>query len=347
MSKNIFHIAPIGSGYNIGNFAISLSVRSLINKVYPLSNIITIPAHGSPSNGLSKSVIHQANQSNSSIIVGGGNLIENNELNIDFNALESIQVPLVLFSVSRGDIYNSNLKLSRRTDAMPDNDILKLHKYVTSSISRDIATQDYYKNIGVKNSVMGGCPTIFMDEWFNDRLHHIHSRDDVCYISIRNPEQMNIPLKNQLKIPSFIREVYELLIENGYKNVQMLCHDQRDISFAESIDGIGYYYTSDIYEYLSLIKKSPLIVSMRVHSSLPSAALKTPFVNISYDQRGQSLMSAIGLEDWDINLLLDDNPIDLIRDRINSLSKLNSLIESNSTLWDGLYDKQLEAINKL
>jgi polysaccharide pyruvyl transferase WcaK-like protein len=141
--------------------------------------------------------------------------------------------------------------------------------------------------------------------------------------------------------------VYELLIENGYKNVQMLCHDQRDISFAESIDGIGYYYTSDIYEYLSLIKKSPLIVSMRVHSSLPSAALKTPFVNISYDQRGQSLMSAIGLEDWDINLLLDDNPIDLIRDRINSLSKLNSLIESNSTLWDGLYDKQLEAINKL
>jgi polysaccharide pyruvyl transferase WcaK-like protein len=86
---------------------------------------------------------------------------------------------------------------------------------------------------------------------------------------------------------------------------------------------------------------------MRVHSSLPSAALKTPFVNISYDQRGQSLMSAIGLEDWDINLLLDDNPIDLIRDRINSLSKLNSLIESNSTLWDGLYDKQLEAINKL
>ena len=54
---------------------------------------------------LIKKIIYEANQWCDGIIVGGGNLYENNELFLDFNALESLQIPLLLFSISLGKIY--------------------------------------------------------------------------------------------------------------------------------------------------------------------------------------------------------------------------------------------------
>jgi polysaccharide pyruvyl transferase WcaK-like protein len=347
MRKNIFHITPVGQGYNIGNYAISYSVRALIRKVHPLCNIITIPAFGDQNCGLTKNIIHQANQSGSSILVGGGNLIENNELNVDVNALESLKVPLVLFSLSRGDIYNNNLEFIRRTDVMPNEIIKALHRSASSSIARDDATYNYYKSIGIENSEMGGCPTIFMDKWFDEKFYQLSDQDNVSYISIRNPNQMNIPLKRQLLIPKLITEIHDTLRENGHKNIMMLCHDQRDISFAESIEGIGFYYTSDIYEYLSLIKMARIVVSMRVHSSLPSAALGTPFINISYDQRGVSLMSSIGLEAWDINLIhCNDIQYEVVQ-RLGTLENISNIISDNDDLWNKLYERQYEAIKLL
>jgi polysaccharide pyruvyl transferase WcaK-like protein len=230
---------------------------------------------------------------------------------------------------------------------MPDDTIKALHHYADASIARDEATNNYYNSIGINNSVMGGCPTIFMNEWFDDKFHHIHDQDDVSYISIRNPGQMNIPLKQQLMIPKLITDIYAMLKEHGHKNVMMLCHDQRDISFAESVDGIGYHYTSDIYEYLSLIKKARIIVSMRVHSSLPSAALKTPFINISYDQRGESLMRSIGLEDWDIDLIHCNNIMHEIDNRLRSLDNIDIFHNKNIDLWNELNQRQFEAISLL
>lgn len=349
MTTNIFHILPIGKGYNIGNFAISYAVRAWIKKIHPESNIITIPAIGIGEQfGLSKRIIYQANQFASSVIVGGGNLFENNELFVDVNALESLQIPLVLFSISRGDIYNNKLELARRTDVIPDSVLISLHRRAVFSLARDQATYEYLKKIGISNSQMGGCPTIFMDKWFQpSTVPSIAHLSNYSFISIRNPEQMNIPLQLQFKIPKLVKDLMGLLKDTGYGDVSLLCHDQRDLSFASSIGGVPYTYTSDVNDYLWLIKNAKLIVSMRMHSSLPCAALQTPFINLSYDERGLSLMKSINMGAWDINLVKSPNVIEEVAERLSDLGALPKLIVECQVYWQQLYDIQYNAISRL
>ena len=146
MSKIIFHIIPHGPGLNVGNFAISQAIKYMIKEINPEVNILTIDAMNSNKsgfNGLNKKTIYEANQYASGIILGGGNLYENNELFVDENALKSLEVPLLIFSLSVGKIYNKQYKLVRRSDVMPDSKIINLNKKSYLSLSRDLATKKY------------------------------------------------------------------------------------------------------------------------------------------------------------------------------------------------------------
>lgn len=347
---NIIHICPFGEGFNIGNFAIALSVRKWIYKTYGSSaNIVTLPAIAENLNcGLTKKTVYLANQIADAVIVGGGNLYENNELKIDLNALESLTVPLVLFSLSIGRIYGQDLTLSRRTDVMPDSLLTALNKKAKCSIARDMATFNYLTNLlpEAENIRLGGCPTLFLDKWTSPfGLEQVSVESKLCLISIRNPGQMSVPLSVANSIPLLIRSITDIVSEQGFKNIKVLCHDQRDLLAANSMD-IPYVYTSDVYEYLSLLKSASLVVSMRVHATLPCLALGTPVINVSYDERSQSLLDTIGYGDWDINLIESNDVIQDISKRLSSLGVLEKLKtqSKNLQLWRNLYNVQEQAI---
>lgn len=350
---NIIHICPFGEGFNIGNFAIALSVRKWIYKTYGSSaNIVTVPAMADHLNcGLTKKTIYLANQIADAVIVGGGNLYENNELKVDLNALESLKVPLVLFSLSIGRIYDRDLRLSRRTDVMPDSLLAALNNKAKFSLARDMATFQYLSNLlpEATNIKLGGCPTLFLDEWTSSfNFDQIPADSELCLISIRNPGQMSVPLSVANSIPSLIHSITHLVSDQGLKKIKILCHDQRDLLVANSI-GIPYVYSSDVYEYLSLLKSASLVVSMRVHATLPCLALGTPVINISYDERSKSLLDTIGYGDWDINLIESNDIMHDISKRLSSLDVLKKLKthSENLQLWQKLYEIQEQAILSL
>ena len=219
MNKLVFHITPHGPGLNVGNFAISKAIRSLLREINNDINILTIDAHGEKKlSGLNKQVIHEANLYGSGILVGGGNLYENNELIVDRNAIKSLQVPLGLFSISIGKIYNNKIKLSRRTDVMPDETIKDLHKIAKFSLSRDLATYNHLKSIKIKNSKLGLCPTLFLNDYF-DTLNKFNDigKGDILLV-IRNPELMNIPIFSKPKVAQFIKNIY-LKLKKSKKNI--------------------------------------------------------------------------------------------------------------------------------
>ena len=185
MRKTFIHISPYGKGYNIGNFAISLAIRKLLNRIYENPVIISIPAHGGENTGLNKKVIYEANSCSDGIIVGGGNLYENNELNIDFDALESLSVPLILYSISIGRIYGRTKKLVRRSDRISDEKLKRLHDFASVSLARDLATYEYIRNLGCSNVTLGGCPTIQLSDLV-DLGGNRKSRENI-YLSVRKP----------------------------------------------------------------------------------------------------------------------------------------------------------------
>ena len=163
---NLFSIRP--KGFNVGNDAIFMGLQYFIYQTFgEVVNIISLPATSRyethQSAGLRARTIHEINQYGDGVIIGGGNLYENGELDVDLTALDALEVPCMLFSISSGRIYNRKGELVNRTDTMPKNIIQALHKKVKYSLARDHATCSYLHDLGCNNAEVGGCPTIFLD----------------------------------------------------------------------------------------------------------------------------------------------------------------------------------------
>ncbi|MEM7110435.1 MAG: polysaccharide pyruvyl transferase family protein, partial [Bacteroidota bacterium] len=282
--------------------------------------------------GLSAQTIYEVNQFGHGLIVGGGNLYENNELEINPVALKALSVPMMLFSMSRGDIYNKKLVLSSRTDVIPDDKLRLLNQASKYSLSRDKATCDYISSLGCEN-VVGGCPTLFLNEMPQHMVPISKDDQTDALISIRTPTLMSIPVSHQYNIKTQIENIIALLKRKGYSNIKILCHDHRDIPFADSFEAVEFLYTSDVYTYLSYLKNTRLNITYRLHSFLPAMSYGIPAVKLSYDQRALSMLQTLGLDDWNINIV-KDNVLTEIEKRIDSLGDISQIRETLSAgIW--------------
>lgn len=325
---NLYSIRP--KGFNVGNDVIFVGVSHFLRQAFHEGvNVITLPAtskyEAQKKAGLSSQTIYEINQFGHGVIVGGGNLYENGELEVNATALKALERPLMVFSVSRGRVYNKDLKLVDRTDVMTDDKISLINKHAAISLSRDQATHNYVNEL-VGSSILGGCPTLFLDEV---PQHVVEIPDDDCtdaLISIRTPSLMSIPVSYQYELRSQMVELISLLRSKGYQKVKFLCHDHRDISFAASFKDVDYLYTEDVYTYLSFLKNTRLNLTFRLHSFLPCLAFGVPAIKISYDERALSMLDTVGMGKWNINLLKEDI-LKEVEHRIDNLGDLNTLVQ--------------------
>ncbi len=331
---NLYSIRP--KGFNIGNDVIFLAVNHFIRQSFKENfNVISLPATGKYENqrksGISKQTVYEINQIGHGVIVGGGNLYENGELEINPNALKALEQPLMIFSVSRGKIYNKKLELVDRTDVMTDQSIKLINDKADYSLSRDIATRDYIKGLGC-DTILGGCPTLFMNE-IPQHLVPIMAADKTdVLISIRTPSLMSIPVEKQYEMRDLFKQMIALLKSKGYKNIKFLCHDHRDIPFADSFSEIDYVYTEDVYTYLTYLRNTRLNLTFRLHSFIPCLAYDIPTIKISYDQRAISMLKTIAMDDWNINLLYDD-VLKEMEHRLDNLEQLNEVKANAADTW--------------
>jgi len=346
---NIFCIRP--KGFNVGNAAIYQGLQAALQEAFGcFVNLITIAAtskyESAGQAGLTSRTIHEINQYGHGVIVGGGNLYENGELDLNPDALARLEPPLMLFSLSRGRIYNREDRLVDRTDVMSDRLICVLNKKAMASLSRDRATAEYLSGLGLHSAELGGCPTIFLDRITN-RLPEVAKPDRGCtLVSVRHPSLMNISLHRQMRVHEEVGMIVELLRENGYTDVRLLCHDHRDIPFAASFKHVPYIYIADPPEYLALLKHATLNVTYRVHSALPCMAFGTPFVKLSYDERALSLMETVGFGKWNIDIVKSTSVINEVASRLKNLDQIHLLRDSARATWQILKKTQDSAMRR-
>jgi polysaccharide pyruvyl transferase WcaK-like protein len=338
----IYNIRP--KGFNVGNDAIYVAMQRYIYHAFKgLVNIITVPAtsryesHGIA--GLTSKTVHEINQHGHGVIVGGGNLYENGELDVDLTALKSLNVPLMLFSISRGRIYNREDKLVDRTDVMGDSLMKVLGEKADINLARDQATYDYFKTLGCNNVILGGCPTIFLDR-IAKQIPNVENIDkqynQTVIISIRNPSLINVSLTRQSKVRDDIVRTILFFKENTNFDIKLLCHDIRDVAFASTIDEVEYIYTGDVFTYLSILQSCKLVISYRLHSFLPALSFGTPTIKISYDERALSLIDTLGMSEWNINMVESDNVVKDIIDRYNRIDTLERIKQETNLIWSDL-----------
>lgn len=344
---NLFSIRP--KGFNIGNDVIYLGLNHFVRQAFQKNyNVISLPATGKyesqRKSGLSSQTVYEINQFGHGVIIGGGNLYENGELEINPVALKALEKPLMIFSVSRGKIYNNNLDLVDRTDVMTDDKMLLVNKRADVSLSRDKATADYVLGLGA-NTVVGGCPTLFINEIPQHLVPLLDADKTDALISIRTPNLMSIPVSKQYEMRELLIDLIKLLQAEGYKNVKFLCHDHRDIPFAASFRGIDYVYTEDVYTYLTYLRNTRLNLTFRLHSFIPCISYNVPAIKISYDQRANSMLETLGLEDWNINLLKDD-VLKEVKHRIQNIKDLEAIKSKLKDRWLDLRSTMLNGCLK-
>ena len=333
---NLFVIRP--KGFNIGNDAIYLGLRHFIHQAFgQVVNLINLPAtsryESQAKGGLTARTIYEINQFGHGVIVGGGNLYENGELDVSPDALKSLEVPLMLFSISRGRIYNRRLELVERTDVMPDRTLVELHKRADYSLARDRATHAYLHGLGCEKVRLGGCPTLFLNE-IADTLPPLSRTDrGEALISLRHPSLMNIPLQKQSRVASDIRPFVGLLRERGQRDIRLLCHDHRDIAFAQSFGDLEYVYTDDIYTYLAMLRACSVNITYRLHSALPCFSFGTPTIHVGYDERANSLMKTAGLGEWNIDMVMSNDPVAEVATRLDRLPEFQQVRENARATW--------------
>ncbi len=340
---NLFSIRP--KGFNIGNDVIYLGVNHFIRMAFQKNyNVISLPATGKYESqkkaGLSSQTIYEINQFGDGVIIGGGNLYENGELEVNPIALKALEKPMMIFSVSRGKIYNNKLELVDRTDVMTDDKMLLLNKRANVSLSRDQATHDHIRNLGA-NTVVGGCPTLFINEIPQHLVPLLDADKTDALISIRTPTLMSIPVAKQYEMREQLLQLIELLKNKGYSNVKFLCHDHRDIPFAASFKEMEYVYTEDVYTYLTYLRNTRLNLTYRLHSFIPCISYNVPTIKISYDQRAISMLHTLGMDEWNINLLKDD-VVQEVKHRIENMNDLNTLKVKCNDRWQQLRSTMLE-----
>jgi polysaccharide pyruvyl transferase WcaK-like protein len=337
----LFSVRP--RGFNVGNDAIYVGMQHFLYEAFgELVNIVSIPATTRYDSvafaGLSARSIHEMNQYGDGVIVGGGNLYENGELDVDIDALQALRVPLMLFSLSRGRIYDRSANLVDRTDVMPERVITALNSRADFSLARDAATADYLRGLGFEGAVVGGCPTCFMDR-MEGRLPELSPRDRAdALVSVRNPALMNIPLRLQSRVQQDVKEIVAYLRGAGYEDIRLLCHDHRDISFAAVFEEIDYVYTGDVYSYLAMLRSCKLNVTYRLHAAIPCLAFGVPTIKISYDERALSLLDTIGFGDWNIDMVKTPDVAAAVADRHARIDELAGVRADAQPRWDESYE---------
>jgi polysaccharide pyruvyl transferase WcaK-like protein len=304
----IANIRPLG--YNIGNHAISFALRHMLYETFGrLVSVIDYPAtsrHESTSKaGLTPATVFEINRFADGVIIGGGNLFENDEIAVDARALRSLQPPLMMFSNSRGRIFDRHGRLSDRSDVIPDAKLQVLLERSDISLSRDSATNAHLKAINDKD-LLGWCPTINLER-YTDNLPDLPEQERVgALISVRTPGLMNVPYRHQSAVQAHIDLAIDTLRKAGHKRIRILCNDSRDLDFATAFrytKGVDSVYTNDVYQYLALLKNADMVVSYRLHATLPSIAYGTPTVNIVYDERSKSLCDDLEVGAASLNMV--------------------------------------------
>lgn len=334
---NIFCVRP--TRFSIGNDAINFGVRRLLKDAFqePI-NLIQVPAIEQDSqgwhSGLLARTIHEMNLYGHGVVVGGGNLYENGQLDVNTEALAELRPPLLLCSLSYGRIYDHRKELRRRTDAMPDDVMIQLNRAAFRTVARDEATHRHLQELGLRDVVLGGCPTMSLGKMLpTDPL--TSERREVL-ISVRNPELMSVPLTDQARVRVEIERIIKAAHSHGFDSIRLLCHDKRDMTFAASLGTYEYVLPDDVETYFKLLREAALVVSFRLHAFLPCLAFGIPSINISYDERSLSMVRTLGLEEWDIDFVREADVAALVLDRMNHLDELGELVDRARPTWDAL-----------
>lgn len=299
---------------NIGNDLIGYATAQLLYQVFGAdANVVSIPALKGPQfGGMVSRQVYDINRLADAVVVGGGNLFENGQLSYEQQAVAALRRPLMLMGLSHGRITGRDGVLEDRTDALAPAAIRHLVDKAAVAMVRDASSQAILQELGAAVDI-GGCPTLYLPA-----VQRTAPPTGGVLISIRHPMRMSVPPHLQWRIAEDVRRLIDALGREYGQTVQLICHDYIDLEFAAGFADATPVYFDDVGRYLAALRDCTIHVSYRLHGFLPCLALGSHSINLSYDERSTSMLSTIGMADWDIDLMRETDCVAAVMDRVRS-----------------------------
>jgi hypothetical protein len=297
----IHHYCP--HTFNAGDHFVIQSIRKHLKKYLP--EAIFVPKAIAENRGWGKPIglkgenILFSNEFADAVIIGGSDQYNNWSPRIREKEIVNLIPPLFLIGLgaSSKDIDTPfNVHDKHKRDIIATN-----NKSVLSSV-RDLATQEMLMELGCNNTIMTGCPALYL---FDNPL-----------VSKKGPVLLTFPYPlirktNNHEKSKLLLTVTSYLI-NRFSSMNIptviVCHDDRDVPFAQMMyPGQDIFFSNYANEYYDFYNNASLVIGSRLHASILASSLGTPSININLDMRGKAYSSAFCLSQW--NLDYNDNDI--------------------------------------
>ncbi len=204
------------------------------------------------------------------------------------------------------------------------------------ALVRDAATAAQLSHHGFTQSKIVGCPSLFL----NSAHLSLSARDselgDTVLISIRHPDLMSIPPSQRVRLVLDIRRIVDQFRTRNIP-VRLLCHDFKDLDFAQWYPDVPAMYSEDPYRFLAWLRDCNLNVTFRLHAFLSCMALGVPSIPVTYDERSISSIETIGLKDWAIDYIHSKDLLAEIQERYENISRLEKMRKAARPVWDDLH----------
>lgn len=225
------------------------------------------------------------------LISGGGSLLQDATSNrpikyytFIMKIAKLVKKPVFIYAQGVGPISDDlNKKITKKSFEKAD--------YITL---RDKESIDLVKSIGVTKSIdLVSDPVMgFSIDGFESNICDKYEGDYIS-ISVRDWDKAKTDFLKK------VAKACDDIIENGYNVVFLPMHGRHDYETSRKVSDMMnndcdiFPHESSIEEKILCIKKSKLMIGMRLHALIFAASANTPMIGISYDPKIDSFLNLV------------------------------------------------------
>lgn len=297
----IHHYCP--HTYNAGDHFVILSIRKHLQKYLPNSTFIPKAVAGNRGwgkpIGLRGKNIYYSNKYADAVLLGGSDQYNDWSPKITAKEIQHLVPPLFMIGlgVSSHDLGQTPYLKDER---YKDDIIATNQKSILSSV-RDEKTQKFLHNLGYSNSIITGCPALFL---FNKEFC-INNNNQTVLFTFPYPLVHNTKNKHKRRkfniLFNLIHEVIKFVASKDLKPV-IVCHDDRDVPQAQRLfSDYPIFFSNYPQKYFELYQNARLVLGSRLHATILASSLGIPSININLDLRGTGFSETFKLDKWNVD----------------------------------------------
>ena len=279
MKSSIAFLNPALSTRNVGDLFIQDSVKRIIR--FDAESSVDID----PRKPLGNMEIDRINACDAALIVGTNlwykTILKEGRWSLSPDILDRIKVPIIPFGVGttrhKGD--------DNGFDSLSIDILRRLHDHCEMASVRDQRTQEVMEEIGITNSLLTGCPTLFRSLKPNWSMNKGKDTRDIV-VTVRKGQRKNVRF--------LLRE----LKESGWNPI-VAAQQEKDQYFAKRMPLIQpatpTLYKYDINPYLQLVESHRGSIGWRLHGNMLHLAHGNPAVFFANCSRAKSFCDTFGL----------------------------------------------------